>query len=160
MTDARFVPYVQVDPSPLPEWPAGPWKREPNLRTGRHMGLVWCVMRHSGAGHLCGYVGMPKAHPGANSVDGFRQLKAHDFINYDCDSDCNDLWWIGFSCSGPTDLVPELLALGNAAIMEGKEYRNIVYAVDTCFSLIEQIHKVWPDYQHIVVPTEGGGEAE
>lgn len=138
------VPYTQT--CKKEKWIDGPWSSEPDLRTGEYRGMHWCAMRHLREGHWCGYVGFDLGHAFCKSTQwgypGFEGI--HEGINYDCRGEDGALHWLGFSCSGAEDVTPMRATIADF-LTQGPNYRGLIYVVDTCRRLIDQLHKQWPE---------------
>lgn len=108
-------PPGQLDPEPPPwfpprsAWGDGPWATEPDLVEWRLEGVTYPLMIiRGGMGALCGYVGVPPAHP----CHG----RAHTNFNLTASGpswgllvptgDAPDVWWLGFDCGGSRERAP------------------------------------------------------
>jgi hypothetical protein len=89
-----------------------PWETEPNNAewVDEDTGYKCRIQRHGDLGHLCGYVGITKAHPlwGKHySDDEMGNIDAHGGLIHS--EAQGGIWWFGFDCSHAGDLSPRLL---------------------------------------------------
>ena len=98
-------------------WGEGPWTTEPDREQWVHAGYACLVLRSPQAGHLCGYVGVPREHPAYGRQPIRVDADAHGGLNYASRCDgliCHvpepgmpaDVWWLGFDCGHTWDLAP------------------------------------------------------
>jgi hypothetical protein len=122
-----------------------------------------CIIRRMAGGFLAGFVAVPSGHPlygwSAEAVPA-SAVHIHGGLNYarPCDSrgpedtsichvradkvrDHDDAWWLGFSCNGLADLIPDDSSHANEALRLGieQEYRNVQYVFDQCTSLAHDL---------------------
>lgn len=122
-----------------------------------------CIIRRMAGGYLAGFVAVPPGHPiygwSAEAVPT-ATIHVHGGLNYarPCDSqgpedtsichvradearDHDDAWWLGFSCNGLADLIPDDRSHANEALRLGveQEYRDVRYVFDQCTSLAHDL---------------------
>lgn len=142
-------------------WPDGPWKTEPDKLqwTDEATGLP-CLIKRSGGGALCGYVGVPEGHPwyrkDYGDVDPYPEV--HGGLTYaaHCQEDgdqaetiCHipepgepdNVWWLGFDCAHLHDLSPAFSAQHSAFGMQ-RTYRPVAYVQVECAALAKQAVEV------------------
>jgi hypothetical protein len=124
--------------------PLGPWSTEPDEKhwVDAATGLHCYVKRHPEMGHLCGYVGVPPAHPAYNHDYDKLTLSAHGGITHADSIESSpmpDLWWIGFDCAHAFDYSPGMPTLCNH-----ESYRNMEYVTRECTRLAEQLKDYVP----------------
>lgn len=137
------------------EWGSGAWQDEPDRLEWRHASGLPCLILRSDLGALCGYVGVPPAHPLYMRDFALCELSAHGGINYSAHfrrrffkfglGEETDIWWFGFDCAHCNDLVPCMRAV--YAILPrpfirseaGMTYRSIEYVRDEVERLAEQV---------------------
>ena len=122
------------------------WKTEPNEQTwiNRKTGLHCHITRHSGMGHLCGYVGVPRDHPlfGRTYWDLYEvnaDIRVHGGITFASSIDKlgEDIWWFGFDCGHADDITPYSMMTYKETL--GAKYRNIRYVRRHVRRLAEQL---------------------
>jgi hypothetical protein len=106
------------------------------------------------AGHLCGYVIIPKNHQYYNTSIDYNcfSLEVHGGITYsdfmdDIEIEGEKPFCIGFDCAHSGDLMPnydtELTkGLYEAMISAGCVYRNVEYVKNECVKLAKQLKEV------------------
>lgn len=115
---------------------AAAWTTEPDRKDWEAHGLKCAIRRVRDAGHLCGYVGIPKEHPlhgvgyydECPALEPLREqvryapndegispemaLEVHGGITYSdnhvAGGKPDGLWWFGFDCAHSGDLSPGL----------------------------------------------------
>lgn len=106
-------------------WGPGPWVGEPNEVSWHHSGFNCFMRRNLQSGHWNAYVGIPEGHPWfrlkPNRISPrpptHREI---DFAGIITD-DPPGLWWIGFSATNPTDLMP--WHAGSPELMNNRHFR-------------------------------------
>lgn len=148
-------------------WPKGPWDSEPDKEqwVDKETCYPCIILRHDVSGHLCGYVGIDKAHPMYKKmyIDFEEDLDAHGGITYTellsddmrpnplntsllADSETsvnsNSLWWIGFDCAHLGDLEPNNRWNKPATMYKYKEtYKDWDYVKNQCEQLALQLYR-------------------
>jgi hypothetical protein len=139
----------------LEKFGPGPWIDEPDREEWRHEGFA-CLIVRGPLGNLCGYVGVPPAHPwhgkGCNDVD----VSVHCGLTYAdaCQGDIchvaqpgepDELFWFGFDCAHYLDVVPELVKLtpqlyewATGPLGRSAVYRDLAYMRAEVEQLAEQ----------------------
>lgn len=117
------------------------WVDEPDRLEWEHAGYKCLILRTPGAGHLCGYVGLPKEHPfyqvGYHD-DGLDDIDVHGGLTFAGDRDADEsLWWLGFDCGHAWDLSPGLMEYRIPYL--GEAYRNMKYVKAETESLARQL---------------------
>jgi hypothetical protein len=117
--------YTFVDKS---AWGAGPWLKEPDKIQwqDKATGLPCLIVRNTHCtGSLCGYVGVPPAHPlhgkGYNDAQDINvhggltfANKCHPLANHASichvvePGEDDNVWWFGFDCSHAGDVCPQM----------------------------------------------------
>lgn len=143
--------YRFVDKS---NWPDGLWKQEPDKEqfTDKETGLPCLIVRHPCGGHLCGYVGVGKAHPWYQKDYNHPNVDVHGGLTYSefCVGDNKDhgvchkaepgeeepLWWFGFDCAHLGDVSP---GWEHGMRDYGAWYKDWGYVKAECANLARQI---------------------
>lgn len=114
----------------------GPWASEPDHVewTDTESGLECRIVRHPGAGHLCGYVQLPADHPWHGRDYDDIDVEVHGGLTYAQDrfprqDDPGPGWVIGFDCAHLGDLSPFWDAPDRGV------YRDVAYVRDQCAGL-------------------------
>lgn len=128
---------------------AGPWHDEPDKAhwVDEATGLDCLIVRnHLGA--LCGYVGVPPAHPwhgkdyddvyvdvhgGLTYADRCQEDEEHGICHLPEPGRPDDVWWLGFDCAHSGDLVP-----GVGRVSPYETYRDLNYVRDEVAGLARQ----------------------
>ena len=127
-------------------WPAGPWDTEPDREQWQHAGYACLVTRHPRWGHLCGYVGVDRAHPCYGKTYEEMRVEVHGGLTYGdtcCGHICHvaepgmpdDVFWLGFDASHAGDLSPAMHPIGDPHAA----YRDWSYMRAEVESLAEQL---------------------
>lgn len=113
-----------------------PWKTEPELIEWKDPATGYpCMMKRTGVGVWCGYVGVPIGHPwyGVHGSDIDPYPTVHGGVTFsDHQGDDNRTWWIGFDCSHHWDYIPAL-GLGDPG-----GYRDVDYVTAEVVNLALQ----------------------
>ncbi len=147
-------------------WGDGPWQSEPDRAEWRDeaTGLPCLAVRHSSAGHWCGYVGVAPGHSWhgkdydqcteptpcddtwcshsagsrADVHGGLTYAKAchGNVCHVPAPGEPDDVWWFGFDCAHSGDLSP---AHTWARSREWEEYRDLDYVRGECARLAQQV---------------------
>jgi hypothetical protein len=149
------------------KWPSGPWDSEPDKVQWKDTatGLPCLAVRHSDAGHWCGYVGVPEGHPWFEK-DGYSAVHAdvHGGLTFSghcrpgsedraiCHipepGESDNVWWLGFDCAHAWDWSPEdekFAAQGGIWTKDwDRVYRSLAYVQSQCASLAQQAHEARP----------------
>lgn len=140
-----------------------PWEEEPNYHTEIYRGYDILIRRHSGMGHLCGYVRAPlnsKFYCKDHYSFPVCCLSAHGGITYsgfiksaDCPSelDIDEMgWWIGFDCGHYMDYIPYIQT--NYPDAYETCYRDFNYVRKECRDLADQM--IYLDSWRYIYPIE------
>jgi hypothetical protein len=114
--------------APRSMWGEGPWTGEPDELYWRHAPSNYpCAIWRNAQGALCGYVGVPPAHPlhGAGYDAAGEYLEAHGGLTFADTFEGRHLaapeewrlpvwWFLGFDCGHAFDLSPAMNALRNS----------------------------------------------
>lgn len=152
------------------KWPDGPWQQEPDKKewVDRESGLK-CLLKRGPHGGWCGYVGVPKSHPGfgmsynpvpyedlSDAIIWWRKhvtmhtaykiedIRVHGGLTYagSLDKD-KSLHWFGFDCAHAGDYSPAYQDIKALNTPTGwgtlTDYRNMAYAADECTKLAKQL---------------------
>jgi hypothetical protein len=150
------------------KWPLrGEWDKEPDKAhwIDEKTGLD-CLITRNTMGALCGYVGVPEAHPLFGKPCCDVSLLAHGSVNFAdrCDPDADEekglchtaqdaanetVWWFGFDCSHSCDLKPAFTMpaftmlippeFAKMLAMWDETYRNFEFVKAEVESLAEQL---------------------
>lgn len=124
--------------------------------------LVFEINGEAFGGHLCGYCSLPKGHPWENKGIFEIEAEVHGGITFSEENIESKDWIIGFDCAHAGDITPSILKMKKDILFEDnfpdevKEmisklknsmmrsifnptYKNIVYAIQECKSLADQI---------------------
>lgn len=142
------------------EWGPGQWQQEPDFIEWRACGLPCLMVRHSEAGHWCGYVAVPPGHPlhGRDYGDSDTQIDVHGGLTYSgaCEGkvchvpgpgEPDDVWWLGFDCAHWADLSPGRAALYGGMGIERdvvEQYRDAVWVQRETERLARQLAEMVP----------------
>lgn len=115
------------------------WKNEPDRKELEVQGYPVVIIRHTnGAGHLCGYVGLPKDHPCFGKGYDDIGVNVHGGLTYARNHldgrDDEDIWWVGFDCAHAGDIMP------NHPNITGGTYKTMLFVENECRELAEQLH--------------------
>jgi hypothetical protein len=137
------------------EWGPGPWQDEPDRLEWRHASGLPCLIVRNHMGSLCGYVGVPPAHPLYMRHYDRCDVEVHGGLTHSdhCHGGiCHkpepgeetDIWWLGFDCAHWGDLMPSWRRLEGAYArigwpLETGEYRSIAYVQAEVERLAEQV---------------------
>ena len=137
----------------------GEWMQEPDQLEFEYEGYE-CEIRRNSIGSLCGYVKLPKEHPGYEKDYNDLDIDVHGGLTY---SELeNDKWVIGFDCAHSGDIAPSCeksrkdflrsetfkeLYAGHEDLKKAypnctlfnETYKNIEYVKSECMSLVDQI---------------------
>jgi hypothetical protein len=135
-------------------WPAGEWDNEPDLVEWRDAATGYpCLIVRNGFGGLCGYVGVPEAHPahgkdyqgidfphGGDPHGGltFASPCGGDICHVPLPGEADSVWWLGFDCAHSGDLCPGLMVIGGRVVdwrPEYEQYRAMGYVERECTAL-------------------------
>lgn len=152
--------------------PKGSWSTEPDSHLSKdEEGRLFKYIKRDSLGYLTGYVGVHSWHPLYHrDAHELRDLRVHNYITRVGEitfyksrlangqishSELEDVWWMGFSCDGPYDLVPSEYALHQfmknlrrnhpdldlppLPSLKGKEYRTIDFVHAELSGLADQI---------------------
>lgn len=143
-------------------WKAGPWHDEPDKMQfpDEATGLP-CLIVRGPSGALCGYVGVPEAHPLFGEDYGLPDVEVHWGLTYAdrCQPHGDDeargichvpdegepdhVWWFGFDCAHSGDYTPSTSAMEirHACFAQGpfEEYRTIAYVKSEVRGLARQL---------------------
>lgn len=128
---------------------AGPWYDEPDKAhwVDETTGLDCLIVRNR-LGALCGYVGVPPAHPwhgkdyddvyadvhgGLTYADRCQEDEEHGICHLPEPGRPDDVWWLGFDCAHAGDLVP-----GAGRVSPYETYRELNYVRDEVARLARQ----------------------
>jgi len=142
-------------------WPRGEWDNEPDKShwIDDETGLD-CLIVRGPLGALCGYVGVPKAHPSFEQGYSDVAVTVHGGLTFAdscqpeedesegiCHSEeCaanDDVWRLGFDCAHCNDLAPASNMIFNDSI-----YRNFEYTVQQVTSLAGQLKATTQNFTH------------
>ena len=129
---------------------SGPWDNEPDRVEFTHAGLTCLLLRNSGLGNWCGYVGLPPGHPAYGkkydevpvSVHGGLTFanECHDHICHVPDKDEPDhLYWLGFDCAHAGDFIPTSDSLLKRYPISGETYKGVKYVKKETMRLADQL---------------------
>ena len=121
ITESKSITNLRYEVYPDRNLPPGEWVNEPDKITWffPEYNLMGMIVRSEWAGHLCGYIGVPKNHP----LQGFHYDNApgsvHGGWTYanSCEghichnalpSEPEHVYWFGFDCAHCGDLSPKL----------------------------------------------------
>jgi len=114
------------------------WDTEPDSLEGEFYGLK-CQINRTDAGHLCGYVAVPKNNPYFEHTDYFEppvcDLNVHGGITY-LEEHAGPVKVYGFDCAHYDDRIPKFENL--PALDDGK-YKNIDYVKQEVENLAKQL---------------------
>lgn len=141
------------------DWGEGDWQSEPDK-------IVWvdsatnldCMIQRGPLGALCGYVGVPSAHPAHGCDCEYADLFAHGGLTYAglCDPDATPehgichvaapgrdehVWWFGFDCAHAFDVMPGLAFRARPDFGDRISYKNVEYVRAEVTSLAAQISR-------------------
>lgn len=138
------------------KWPRGPWDDEPDKAQWQdaRSGLA-CLIVRGPVGALCGYVGVPPAHPDFERGYNDPELQVHGGLTFSgrcqegnkehgichiAEDPEDEVWWFGFDCAHAFDVCPgypsaELRALTS----QYGGYRDFAYVKRQCESLASQL---------------------
>lgn len=136
--------------------PPGPWIGEPDkIQWVDEATDLDCLIKRNRSGALCGYVGVPPAHPlhGEDySTAGEIVADVHGGLTYasDCQEDAGDnaichvplpgreanVWWFGFDCAHYMDVVPGI------DVLDQGTYKTVDYVKAEVANLARQLADV------------------
>lgn len=144
--------------------PEGRWRDEPVkvVWVDEQTGLDCMVVRSSGAGSLCGYVGVERDHPwfGLTWDHGDVDVRVHGGLTFAdrCMEDgapdavvchvpqegrSDEIWWFGFDCAHAWDYAPITEDYFEKMLppipMPDKIYRDFNYVIDEVQDLAQQL---------------------
>ncbi|MCP3921299.1 MAG: hypothetical protein GY714_01810 [Desulfobacterales bacterium] len=145
------------------KWGSGAWDLEEDKAAWHDpiSGYPMCLVRVSGMGHWCGYVGIPRRHPyyRVDYDDNYEYINAHGGLTYashrnPLTKEHDKYWWYGFDAAHSGDLVPGmailLKTLSSNHIPEdlfGKDvYRDEFYMTLECQKLGFDLRVVQDNY--------------
>lgn len=135
-------------------WTAGPWDGEPDRVEWRHAGVACLIVRSVSTGALCGYVGVPPAHPWHGLPFDVVEASTHGGLSYSekcsppichvpAPGEPDDVWWLGFDCGHCWDVMPALTARYGKLLAEldgGRaRYRDVAYVKAEVEQLADQV---------------------
>jgi hypothetical protein len=156
------------------KWPEGPWQNEPDKIqwTDITTNLPCLIVRHEKFGHLCGYVGVTKAHPLFCKDYDELALEVHGGLTFSdtCEDDDKEhgichlpepgepdsIWWFGFDCNHGGDMAPGYETRHRDLFRDQPDlqrfmsrgvYRTLEYVKEECKSLAAQLERII-DAQH------------
>jgi len=133
-------------------WERGEWDDEPDKIQWQdeETKLPCLIVRHSGSGHLCGYVGVDSQHPLFEEDDP--KLDVHGGITFSnhchgniChkveEGEDDNIWWLGFDCAHTGDYSSMSYSRDHRAQFGHTEdiYRSVFYVRRECQSLARQL---------------------
>ena len=114
------------------------WLTEPNKLEFEHAGMKCLILRDKFL-WLGGYVGLEPGHPYHGKLFRNINAKVHQGLNFSGKGDGErrqeGLWWVGFYCDRPGDVVPGRLD----ALQGGEIYRDVDYVRGEVEKLAEQL---------------------
>lgn len=133
-------------------WGPGPWNGEPDRIEWRTAaGFVGLLRRSKATGALCGYVGLPPAHPWHGQEYDAIDVDVHGGLTYaaPCAHDVgichvpapgepDDLYWLGFDAGHAWDVMPAFHARNPEWRECDGTYRDLAYMREQCERLAEQ----------------------
>lgn len=135
-------------------WTAGPWDGEPDRVEWRHAGVACLIVRSVSTGALCGYVGVPPAHPWHGLPFDVVEASTHGGLSYSekcsppichvpAPGEPDDVWWLGFDCGHAEDVSPGLLVdsphMNEIRKLMGGTYKSVEYVRAEVNRLAEQL---------------------
>lgn len=165
----KTIEYRTVDKS---SWGNGPWQEEPDKRQwqDKATGLP-CLIVRGPFGGLCGYVGVPPAHPAFEKPYSDMDVEVHGGLTYAdfcqpgeaaekgiChivdDGEDDRVWWFGFDCGHYGDMMPghrrDLIAQMFDGHCRAGVYRTLAYVESNVRDLARQL----ADFATTKLPTE------
>lgn len=144
--------YTTIDKA---KWLRGPWDAEPDKVQFEDpaTGMPCLLVRHSGAGHWCGYVGVAEGHPMFDENYGDYDFgDVHGgitFASFCQESDdeskgvchipgpgeSDHVYWFGFDAAHSGDLCPITTSLVGERLSIKEEYRDREYMQGECARL-------------------------
>ncbi len=116
------------------------WEQEPNELKWKYVGLKCWIRRMPNALHLCGYVGVPKAHSLFKVEYDNIPADVHGGLTFsDQFNDGGKLWWIGFDCAHLNDMQPGYLRRKYGSCLAEGTYRDMNYVKSETEKLALQI---------------------
>lgn len=119
-----------------------PWESELDRYEFEHAGLKCLILRNPGMKNLCGYVGLPPAHPSYGKGYDDIEAEVHGGLTFGGGGDGerypSGYWWVGFDCGHSGDLspgYPAFLLLRHS----GDVYRDVNYVRHEVCRLAEQL---------------------
>lgn len=141
----------------------GEWEQEPDKEEFVHAELPCRLLRHPDLGHLCGYVGVPPAHPCSGKGYDDVEVEVHGGLTFAREGGGRpelpeDFWRFGFDCahygdySPPTDERAQAIHLevtGRIGPRSDEIYRNWSYVRQETEHLAEQLGQMMqpPSYE-------------
>ncbi len=139
-------------------WPVGPWNDEPDKKQWRDEETGFpCLIVRNPVGALCGYVGVPEAHPWFgveldSYAEGMEVPDVHGGVTFASfcsghkqgvchvvETGENDrVWWVGFDCAHAGDVSPKY----DVPTLPDDSYKDISYVAAQCHSLALQAKEV------------------
>lgn len=121
--------------------PSGPWDHEPDVFLFPvDKDAYGLVLRVSGLGHLCGYLGVPTEI--AHDLD-MNQIECHGGLTGGNDQYLSgEYQFFGFDCAHWQDLSPfdvYFTVLHGTSIAADKEYRDVEFCVQEIRSMARQV---------------------
>ncbi len=151
----QALEWTNIDKS---RWPRGPWDDEPDKEQwlDEDTGLPCLIVRHTRLGHLCGYVGVGKAHPLHGKSYSEWDAEVHGGLTFasECSpesdpglgvchltepGDEDPVWWFGFDFAHCFDLSP---ATSRSYSDSTEVYRAVPYVKSECAKLAKQLVEV------------------
>ena len=152
----KTMEWFTVDKS---AWGDGPWQSEVDKKQWRDKATgLMCLIHRGPSGALCGYVGIPEAHPlygkdyevpdvvvhgGLTYADKCMQTDdpAKGICHIPDDGEHVDLWWFGFDCAHFGDVCPAYKQFNNMS-HEGEAYKTIAYVQRQVTDLAKQFNNM------------------
>jgi hypothetical protein len=132
-------------------WGDGPWQDEPDKIQWIYNGLDCLAVRNL-SGVWCGYVGVPKEHPGFGKKYDDMYMSVHGGLTYsghirDTREDTlnADVWWIGFDCNHYDDYSP-VMAIQMPGMFNNAMYRDLAFVRAETERLADQLQELWEAY--------------
>lgn len=130
-----------------------PWLDEPNLKRWSYGGLDLVVVRNALYGNLCGFVKLPKGHRdyGKDWSELYRLYRVHGGLDFSgrciyhlptvryLEPVGENIWWIGFSCNGGSDIVPREIYRTAFNYRKLPSYKDFVYVSAEAERLADQV---------------------
>lgn len=144
--DVRATRYVDRS-----GWPNGPWDAEDDrIEWKTEAGLPALIVRNTGIGNLCGYVGVPKGHVAHGKGYDDVQVDVHGGLTYaescggrichiPAPGESDDVWWLGFDCAHLGDNNP---GMRKYPMRGHSSYKDVLFVRSEVESLAKQLSEM------------------